>query len=82
MLKAFLKDEILMGNIKPGEKIPSENTLAEKFSLSRQTVRKAISMLVNEGFLYTRQGKGDILQGQDRQQKRFQEHRGYHDLYF
>ncbi|HOA54201.1 MAG: GntR family transcriptional regulator [Acetivibrionales bacterium] len=58
MLKAFLKDEILMGNIKPGEKIPSENTLAEKFSLSRQTVRKAISMLVNEGFLYTRQGKG------------------------
>jgi GntR family transcriptional regulator of arabinose operon len=58
MLKAFLKDEILMGNIKPGEKIPSENTLSERFALSRQTVRKAISMLVNEGFLYTRQGGG------------------------
>ena len=58
MLKAYLKDEILMGNIRPGEKIPSENNLAERFSLSRQTVRKAISVLVHEGFLYTRQGKG------------------------
>jgi GntR family transcriptional regulator of arabinose operon len=58
MLKAFLKEEILLGNIRPGEKIPSENTLAERFSLSRQTVRKAISVLVNEGLLYTRQGKG------------------------
>lgn len=58
MLKAFLKEEILLGNIKPGEKIPSENTLSEKFSLSRQTVRKAISMLVSEGFLYSEQGRG------------------------
>ncbi|NLH96849.1 MAG: GntR family transcriptional regulator, partial [Clostridiaceae bacterium] len=32
MLKAFLKEEILLGNIRPGEKIPSENELAERFS--------------------------------------------------
>lgn len=57
-LQSYLKNEILMGNVKPGEKIPSENTLAERFSLSRQTVRKAISMLVNEGFLYTEHGRG------------------------
>lgn len=57
-LQAYLKNEIMMGNIKPGDRIPSENTLAQRFSLSRQTVRKAISMLVNEGFLYTEHGKG------------------------
>ncbi len=57
-LKDYIKEEIIMGHIKPGEQIPSENTLAEKLSLSRHTVRKAISMLVNEGYLYTEHGRG------------------------
>ncbi len=57
-LMEFIKDEILMGRIKPGDQIPSENTLVEQFSLSRHTVRKAVSMLVNEGFLYTEHGRG------------------------
>lgn len=57
-LMEHLKDEMLMGHIKPGEQIPSENALSEEFSLSRHTVRKAISMLVNDGYLYTEHGKG------------------------
>lgn len=57
-LADFLREEILMGSIRPGEKIPSENELAEKFSMSRHTVRKAISMLVNEGYLSARHGQG------------------------
>lgn len=57
-LMEHLKEEILMGRIKPGEPIPSENRLSEDFSLSRHTVRKAISMLVNEGYLYTEHGRG------------------------
>jgi len=69
MLKAFLKDEILMGRIKPGEKIPSENTLSERFSLSRQTVRKAISILVNEGFLYTEHGRGTFCRDRSTSRK-------------
>ncbi len=69
MLKAFLKDEILMGRISPGEKIPSENTLSERFSLSRQTVRKAISMLVNEGFLYTEHGRGTFCRDRSMSRK-------------
>jgi GntR family transcriptional regulator of arabinose operon len=67
-LMEFLKDEILMGRIKPGEQIPSENTLAEKFSLSRHTIRKSISMLINEGYLYTEHGKGTYCL--DRSKKR------------
>ncbi len=57
-LKEYIKEEIVMGRIKPGDQIPSENTLAEQLSLSRHTVRKAISMLVNEGYLYTEHGRG------------------------
>ena len=40
-----LKEEILSGQIQPGEKLPSENQLTEKYSLSRHTVRKAIALL-------------------------------------
>ncbi len=58
MLMECLKEDILMGRIMPSEQIPSENILAEKYSLSRHTVRKAISMLVNEGYLYTEHGRG------------------------
>lgn len=57
-LKDYLKQEIINGRIKPGEKIPSENTLVEKFSVSRHTVRKAISLLINEGYLQSQQGRG------------------------
>ncbi|MHB8065523.1 MAG: substrate-binding domain-containing protein [Ruminiclostridium sp.] len=57
-LMEYIKDEIIMGRVKPGDQIPSENTLAQKLALSRHTVRKAISMLVNEGYLYTEHGRG------------------------
>lgn len=67
-LMGYIKEEIIMGRIKPGDQIPSENTLAEKLSLSRHTVRKAISMLVNEGYLYTEHGRGTYCT--DRSRKR------------
>ena len=57
-LMEYIKDEIIMGRIKPGDQIPPKITLALKLSLSRHTVRKAISMLANEGYLYTEHGRG------------------------
>jgi len=65
----YLRDEMLTGRILPGEKIPSENELAGKFSLSRHTVRKSISMLVNEGLLYAEQGRGTFSSGVLRKSK-------------
>lgn len=62
-LMEYLRDEMLTGRIMPGDKIPSENELANKFSLSRHTVRKSIAMLVNEGLLYTEQGRGTFSSG-------------------
>lgn len=44
-----------------GEKIPSENELAEKFGVSRLTIRQAISKLVQEGFLISKRGEGTFV---------------------
>lgn len=45
----------------PGDAIPSEHELTERYSVSRVTVRRAIDELVNEGRLYRIQGKGTYV---------------------
>lgn len=46
-----------------GDLLPSENELCAIHHLTRPTVRKALDMLVNEGFIIRHQGKGSIVQG-------------------
>lgn len=58
MLMEELKSAILSGLIKPGEKLPSENDLSEKYAISRHTVRKALSILTNEGYIMAEHGRG------------------------
>jgi len=41
--------------------IPSENELAATYAVSVGTVKKALSVLVEEGMLYRRQGKGTFV---------------------
>lgn len=53
-----LKQEILSGAIKPGEKLPSENELSDRYQISRHTVRKALSILINEGYIEAEHGRG------------------------
>lgn len=53
-----LKQQIMGGTISPGEKLPSENQLAEQYQVSRQTVRKALSILENAGYIYPVHGRG------------------------
>lgn len=44
-----------------GSALPSERTLAEKYFVSRTTVRNAIEQLVHDGLLYKIQGKGTYV---------------------
>lgn len=53
-----LRKQILSGAIKPGEKLPSENQLSTEYGVSRQTVRKALQILQNEGYIYAEHGRG------------------------
>ncbi|HOJ11057.1 MAG TPA: GntR family transcriptional regulator [Clostridiales bacterium] len=57
----FLKNEILSGEYKAGDKFPSIRDLAEKYSVSKTTVNLVISNLVNEKLLYVEQGKGTFV---------------------
>lgn len=53
-----LKELIMSGQISAGDKLPSENELSVKYQVSRQTVRKAIAMLENAGYVYAEHGRG------------------------
>ena len=53
-----LKKKILEGQIKAGDKLPSENELSVSYQISRQTVRKALSLLQNEGYVFAEHGRG------------------------
>jgi GntR family transcriptional repressor for pyruvate dehydrogenase complex len=51
-----IKEFILSGKIKSGEKIPSERELTERFNVSRNMVREAIRGLEMSGYLEVHQG--------------------------
>jgi GntR family transcriptional regulator, transcriptional repressor for pyruvate dehydrogenase complex len=51
-----LKQSILAGHFKPGERLPTERELSEQFQVSRAATREALRVLENAGFVVTRQG--------------------------
>lgn len=45
----------------PGDVLPSENELAKKYQVSRETIRKALALLLENGYIQKQQGKGSIV---------------------
>lgn len=66
MVMERLKQDMRKGVIQAGDKIPSENELSEKFGVSRHTIRKALSILENEGLLEASHGKGTFCTKRER----------------
>lgn len=60
-LKETLKDAIQQGELKPGDKIPSERELEETYGVSRMTARRALVELCNEGLVYRERGRGTFV---------------------
>ncbi|MGM9538531.1 MAG: FadR/GntR family transcriptional regulator [Candidatus Onthomonas sp.] len=56
-----MQDQIVNGDWKPGNRIPSENELAEQFGVSRVTVRNALQKLAALGLIETRLGDGSYV---------------------
>ncbi|MFB5761310.1 GntR family transcriptional regulator [Paenibacillus medicaginis] len=61
-----IKSNILSGAYSLGEQIPTEAALQDMYKVSRQTVRKAILELSNEGFLRSEKGSGTYVSNQYR----------------
>lgn len=62
-LRGYLAERIAKGDWKPNDRLPPELELAERFGVSRITVRKALETMVEEGVIYRVQGKGTFLSG-------------------
>ncbi|WP_462413509.1 trehalose operon repressor [Neobacillus sp. Marseille-QA0830] len=54
-------EKIKGGQLVPHSLLPSENELAEQFNTSRETIRKALNLLSQNGFIQKVRGKGSIV---------------------
>jgi GntR family transcriptional regulator len=60
-IKTLMLQSLAGGQWRPGEAIPSESELAQRFSVSQGTVRKAVDELAAENLLVRKQGKGTFV---------------------
>lgn len=56
-LVRLIQDE----KLKPHTKLPSEHELAKKYETTRETIRKALKLLSEHGYIQKIQGKGSII---------------------
>ena len=54
----MLRESIEFGDLQPGDWLPSEAHLCTEFGAGRNSVRSALRVLVSEGHLSSRAGKG------------------------
>lgn len=56
-----LVNKIVNGEYVVNDLLPSENELMKLYNVSRDTVRKSLNMLTQEGYIYRSKGKGSIV---------------------
>ena len=58
----WIKHKMDQNEWTPGTQLPPEPVLSKDLGISRQTLRQALQLLINEGLLYRQQGKGTFVQ--------------------
>ncbi|BAZ89904.1 transcriptional regulator [Raphidiopsis curvata NIES-932] len=56
-----LREKLLQRVFDPGEQLPTETILAQQFRVNRHTIRQAIGLLRNEGWLRVERGRGTFV---------------------
>jgi len=56
-----LRNEVESGLLKPGDRLPTEPELAERFKVNRHTVRRAVAVLAERGLVQVEQGRGTFV---------------------
>jgi GntR family transcriptional repressor for pyruvate dehydrogenase complex len=56
-----IEDSILEGTLKPGDQLPAERDLAQKFGVSRTAVREAVKVLREKGLVEAYSGRGTFI---------------------
>ncbi|QCI65875.1 phosphonate metabolism transcriptional regulator PhnF [Phreatobacter stygius] len=62
LIQSELEAEIRSGLIGPGDQLPSEHELAERFKVNRHTVRTALANLAIAGLARARRGRGVFVE--------------------
>lgn len=60
-LYEILRKDIIEGDRLPGDLLPSESELIDRYEVSRVTVRQAMDLLVQDGLVYRRRGRGTFV---------------------
>ncbi|MEV6927585.1 FadR/GntR family transcriptional regulator [Dactylosporangium sp. NPDC051485] len=58
---AQIKQQIIAGMLKPGDRLPSEQELAARLGVSRPTVRESLRALTSMNIVETRHGEGSFV---------------------
>lgn len=66
MIYQDLLDKIKQRVIQPNTYLPSENELMKQYDASRDTVRKALNLLLQNGYIQKNKGKGSLVLDMDR----------------
>ena len=56
-----IEDSILKGELKPGDQLPAERELAQRFGVSRTAVREAVKALREKGLVEAYSGRGTFI---------------------
>lgn len=57
----LVKEEVLHGNLRPGDRLPGERELAEQLGISRNSVREGLRILENMGVTSSQHGAGHYI---------------------
>ena len=60
-VKDWITDQLICGNMSPGDKLPTENELCAHLGASRNSVREAIKQLEAYGVLYIKRAEGTFV---------------------
>jgi len=60
-IQKVLEREITAGGFNPGDKLPTEAQLSERFDVNRHTVRRAMQALESKGLILVEQGRGSFV---------------------
>src|SRR5687768_977008 len=60
-IAGYIRDQIVRGDLKPGEEVPSERELAASWGVARPTAARALESLRVQGLVVSIQGSGTYV---------------------
>lgn len=64
-IASHIRDQIVRGDLRPGDEVPSERELAAAWTVARPTAAKALESLRVQGLVESRQGSGTYVRARD-----------------